>query len=107
MFDVFGSFQALLSLLLLLGALGLMGYAFVDALRVPADAFPAAGKQTKNIWLIILGVALAINIVLLSPISIFGLAGVIAAGIYVVDVRPAVKQTGRGRGSNEGPYGPW
>ena len=31
-------------------------FAFIDAVRRPAPAFVAAGKQTKPIWLIILGV---------------------------------------------------
>ena len=39
------------------------------------------------------------------PLSIFTIASVIAAGIYLADVRPAVK--GIGKGGNQGPYGPW
>ena len=35
--------------------------------------------------------------------------GVVAAAVYLVDVRPAVKQVGGGgsRGTHMGPYGPW
>ena len=32
-------------------------WAFVDAVRRPTPAFVAAGKQTKPLWLVILGVA--------------------------------------------------
>ena len=35
-------------------------WAFVDAVRRPGPAFPAAGKQTKPLWLVILGVAAVI-----------------------------------------------
>ena len=35
-------------------------WAFVDALRRPTKAFVAAGKQTKPLWLIILGPALLV-----------------------------------------------
>jgi hypothetical protein len=40
--------------------------------------------------------------------NIFGLAAVVASAVYLVDVRPAVKQyRGRRPGTSEGPYGPW
>ena len=37
-------------------------WAFVYALRRPAVAFTAAGKRTKPIWLIILGVAMVVGL---------------------------------------------
>jgi hypothetical protein len=104
--DLFGQFQGLVSLALFVGALGLAAFALIDAVRVPSDAFPYAGKRTKNLWLGILGVATAVLLVA-GPLNIFGLAAVVAATVYLVDVRPAVKQY-RGRpGTSEGPYGPW
>jgi len=108
-FDVFGSFQSLVFWVLALGSLGLKGYALVDALRVQTEAFSIAGKQTKNIWLLILGITLAINVVVINPLFFINLIGVVAAAVYLVDVRPAVKQVGRGGsgGSHMGPYGPW
>lgn len=107
MLDGFGQFQQGLMWLLTLGGLGLMGFALLDAFRVRSEAFPAAGKLTKNIWLLILGVALAANLVFLNVLTIFGIAGVIAAAVYILDVRPAVRQVGGGRGRDDGPYGPW
>ncbi|MGH8777170.1 MAG: DUF2516 family protein [Jiangellaceae bacterium] len=109
MTDVFGSFQGIVELVLAIGALGLKGYAVFDALRVRAEAFSIAGKLTKNIWLAILGVSLAINIVVLSPLFFINLIGVVAAAVYLIDVRPAVKQVGGGgsRDTHMGPYGPW
>ena len=37
-------------------------WAFADAVRRPAPAFVAASKQTKPLWLVILGVALVIGV---------------------------------------------
>jgi hypothetical protein len=34
-------------------------------------------------------------------------AAFVAASIYLVDVRPKVKEFHKGRGSSNGPYGPW
>ena len=94
---------------LLLGAFVIEAWAFGDLLRRPAAAFPAAGKQTKPIWLIILGVAFVIGIAgavgYLSLISIFPIVAFVAAAIYLVDVRPKVSSIKPG--SRQGPYGPW
>jgi hypothetical protein len=91
--------------LLIIGGLILAVFALIDAVRVPEQAFPAAGKQTKNVWLIILGISIAV--IFAFPILILKIAGVVAAAVYVIDVRPAVKQY-RGRpGTSDGPYGPW
>lgn len=109
MFEVFGSVQGIVELALILASLGLKGYALFDAIRVKQEAFSLAGKLTKTIWLVILGVALAVNIVMLNPLNFLNLIGVVAAAVYLVDVRPAVKQVGGGgsRGTHMGPYGPW
>ncbi|MQA97116.1 MAG: DUF2516 family protein [Streptosporangiales bacterium] len=84
--------------------------ALVDAVRRPAPAFPAAGKLTKQWWLIILGVSNAIGLAaaaqFLFAIGFLPIAAFIAAAIYMVDVRPKVRQLG-GRGGASGPYGPW
>jgi hypothetical protein len=80
----------------------LVAWALIDAATRPAPAFVAAGKQTKQIWLGILGVGLLL--VLLGFGGIFGLLGLIvavAAIVYLVDVRPAVRNTRPG-----GPWGP-
>jgi Protein of unknown function (DUF2516) len=94
---------------LLLGAFVIETWAFVDALRRPSTAFPAAGKQTKPIWLVILGVAFVIGIGgavgELYLLSIFPIVAFVAAAIYLVDVRPKVRSMKSG--SRQGPYGPW
>lgn len=87
--------------------------ALVDAARRPPAAFPAAGKRTKTFWLVLLGVALAIAFIALPyPLGIGGLGFFIAAmaagaaGVYLVDVRPAVDPYSGGRGRGPGPRSP-
>jgi hypothetical protein len=100
-----------LNWILNVAALVVEAWAFIDAVRRPAGAFPAAGKQTRPLWLIILGVALVIGIFSaasnLSLISILPIAAFIAAAIYLTDVRPKVRGVGDGGSSRQGPYGPW
>ena len=86
-------------------------WAFVDAIRRPAPAFVAAGKQTKPLWLVILGVAAVIGLwssTLGGPnlVSLFPIVAFVAAAIYLTDVRPKVREF-RGGSSSSGPYGPW
>ena len=60
-------------------------YAFVHAAMQRPDAYPAVDKLTKPVWLVILGVAGLLVLVL----DVLGMAiGAVAAGIYLVDVRP-------------------
>jgi hypothetical protein len=77
-------------------ALGLTGWAFVDALIRPAPGFVAAGKLTKPGWAAITGLALAIIFFTKNPMTFLGLPAVIAAVVYLVDVRPAVRGLRRG-----------
>lgn len=51
------------------------------------DAFTAVDKLSKPAWVGIL-VAATLVIWLFGPLSLFGLIGVIAVLVYVVDVRP-------------------
>lgn len=90
--------QNVLFLVLGLIALGLQGFALLDAIRQRTDAYPATSNQTKPIWMAILGVALVIGIVsLFSPLNIFNLLAVVAAGVYLARVRPAIRSiTGNG-----------
>ena len=105
--------QYFIVLVLAVGAFAIEVWALVDALRHSAGAYTAAGKLTKPIWLAILGVATAFGILGLpgGPLDSLGflaIIGVVAAAVYLTDVRPAVRQMrGRGGGRQSGPYGPW
>jgi asparagine N-glycosylation enzyme membrane subunit Stt3 len=70
-------------------------WAFVDAVSQRPDAFVAADKQTKTMWLVILGVALAAHMLIWHPIHLLNIAGAVASIVYLVDVRPAVRSLTR------------
>ncbi|GAA1982449.1 DUF2516 family protein [Nocardiopsis rhodophaea] len=79
-------------------------YAFIEALRVPAQAYPAMDKQTKGLWVGLLGVGLFVSLsAALTSYGFFTFLALVASLIFLLDVRPAV----RGIGRNDGPYGPW
>ena len=73
-------------------------YAFVHALMQRADAFTAAEKLSKPAWLGITGASLFVLIIFHfgDPGTILWLAGLIAALVYIVDVRPRVTEVQRG-----------
>jgi hypothetical protein len=101
------SAQSLIVLLLGVVALGLEVFALVDAARHRPDAYVAAGKRTKQFWTILTGLAALVGFVFLfSPLNLLGILAVVAAAVYLADVRPALQQVS-GRGSSSGPYGPW
>ncbi|UJP41488.1 DUF2516 family protein [Cellulomonas palmilytica] len=97
-----GSLQWILYLLFLLAIFVLCVWALVDLLRRPASAFPAAGKRTKNFWLLIVGAATFLAFLGMPPLQIMpmfvGLLCAVAAIVYLVDVKPAVAPYSRRRG---------
>lgn len=90
MFTVF-ALQSGFLMVVSLALFAAQAWAFIDAVSRPAQAFAAADKLTKAAWLIILGVALAAHMLLWNPISILNLAGAVAAIVYLVDARPAMR----------------
>lgn len=65
-------------------------FAFAHALMQRADAYTAADRMTKPIWLAITGGSTAAMLLFqfFAPGMIFWLAGLIASLVYLVDVRP-------------------
>ena len=110
--SVFVSLQTLLFLLFYLAIFALAAWALVDALRRPASAFTAAGKQTKQRWTLILGVAAVVAFIAIPyPIGIgqlgfLALLSAVAAVVYLVDVKPAVAPYSRRPRGGRGPSAP-
>jgi hypothetical protein len=90
-----GSFDFWVFTALFWVALALTLWAFVDSLMRPAAGFVAAGKLTKPGWAAITGLSIAV-IYFFGPMSFLGLPAIIAAVVYLVDVRPAVRGLRRG-----------
>lgn len=62
-------------------------YAFVHAAIQRPDAYTAAEKLTKPVWLVILGGGVLLAFVL----GVMGVAiAAVASGVYLVDVRPKI-----------------
>lgn len=103
----------------ILGAALLVIHAFAlfDASIRPAAAFPAVDKQTKPLWTILLGVAVAWgampmliyqDLVFRGAFDLIVIAGTVVALVYLLDVRPSVRAAGgRGPGRSRGPRGGW
>jgi len=94
-------------------------WAFVDAITRPKAAFVAAatmsdnaaGRLTKPIWLIILGVAFVVGLYSAAyggAVGFLSVLAFVAAAIYLAGIRPKVREYGKGGSrSSSGPYGPW
>jgi Protein of unknown function (DUF2516) len=109
--DTFGSaiggVQSFVFLALLLLSLGVKVFAVADAVRHKPQSYVAAGKRTKNLWLAIVGVSLAVQVVTLDPLNFLNILGLVASAVYLADVRPALRQVSGQGGTSSGPYGPW
>ena len=74
-------------------------FAIVHAVRQRPDAFTAVNKLTKPIWTGILAVSLLVLFFFgVLGGGILGLAGVVAIGVYLADVKPRVDEIQRPRG---------
>ncbi len=70
-------------------------FALADAIIRPAEAYAAADKLTKVGWLWILGLTLACHFLIAS--TLLSIAGIVAAFVYILDVRPALIEVTRRR----------
>ncbi len=87
---MFGAVQDLVMLALWVVTLGVKAFAFIDCVRRRPDAFPAVGRQTKVLWLILTGLAALTGVLPQLTLSIFGIAGIVIALIYLFDIRPRI-----------------
>ncbi len=93
---IFGINVALLTVCLVIEV-----WALISCASQRADAFPAVGTLPKGAWLAIIGVTtLLTGLSIFSTTSLIGLIAIAAAAIYLLDVRPAIKDVTDG-------HGPW
>jgi len=93
---VFGAVQDVVVIALWAILLGLKGFAFVDCLRAPTQVFPAVGRQSKILWMVLTGLAFLTGLLPNLTLSLFGIAGAVVAMIYLFDIRPKIRSiTGR------------
>ncbi len=107
--SIVGTIQNYLFLGLSLVVVGMAAFALFDALRRPAAAFTYADKRTKGFWVGILALAFLLGFLAIPPplgaggLILFALLAAIPAGIYLADVRPAVRHYRDNRGGGS----PW
>lgn len=80
-------------LVALLVMLVVKGCAFVSSLLFSSEAYEAAGKLTKPAWATITGLGFAAQLIFMSsPLGLINLVFIIAAFVYLADVRPALRE---------------
>jgi hypothetical protein len=89
------AFESTLVLIAYLALLAVKIWALVDAATRPGEAYVAAGKLTKQGWLIILALTVVTALMFRSVLGIFSLVGTVAAFVYLLDVRPALSSITR------------
>ena len=97
---MFGFAQSWLLLILGVAAFFVEVYALVDALQHSNEQFYAAGKRNKAFWTAMTGAAAAVGFLSLpepigrtaaGPLTLLGFVAIVIAGVYLADVRPAVR----------------
>ena len=94
--DVVGYLQ----LLLLIMSLIVQAVALIHCLTQRGDGFQAIGTLPKGAWLAILAVCIILTLLGVGggATGLFGLIGVAAALIYLLDVRPGLRDLTDGKG---------
>jgi uncharacterized membrane protein len=89
-----------LNVIIFVFSLALQGFAFVHCLTQRSDGFPAIGTLPKGAWLAIIGICLLLTWLFFTggAPDIFGLIGIAAALIYLLDVRVGLRDLSDGKG---------
>ncbi len=88
-------FQFYLSEALRWGCVALAVWAILDSAYRPVVAYTVAEKLTKPAWMLI-NVVAGVVLYFFGFMQILGLAAAVAVGVYLADVRPAVRGIQRG-----------
>jgi hypothetical protein len=89
--------QTMLLLVVELALLVVKLWAFISSLTFSAKAYDAANKLSKPAWTIILGIGVAVQLVVGGAFGILNLVFIVAAFVYLADVRPALSSLTRRR----------
>lgn len=94
---MFGAVEGLVVTVLWGVLLAIKAFALIDCVRRPAAAFPAVGRQTKPLWLILTGLSALLGLLPGQTLDLLGLAGTVVSLIYLFDVRPRLQDITGGR----------
>jgi Protein of unknown function (DUF2516) len=73
--------------------------AFGHCLIQRPDAFQAINTLPKGAWLAMIGVSVLVTLLTQYALGILGLIAITIAAVYLLDVRPALRDAIDGRGS--------
>lgn len=85
--------------IVVLACLVLEVLAFANCLTHRADAFLVVGRIPKGAWLAILGGAILLTLLFGVAHSFLAMIGAAAALLFLLDLRPALRDTVNGSGS--------
>ncbi len=88
-----------IDLVVLIVSLVVQAVALVHCVTQRGDGFQAIGTLPKGAWLAILGICFVLTFFgISSPTGIFGLIGLAAALVYLLDVRAGLRDLSDGKG---------
>jgi uncharacterized protein DUF2516 len=87
-----------LTLLILILSLVVQAVALIHCLTQRGDGFQAIGTLPKGAWAAILAVCIVLTLLVRNAVGMFSLIGIAAALIYLLDVRPGLKDLSDGKG---------
>jgi len=90
--------QSYIELVIMILSLVVQAVALIHCLTQRGDGFQAIGTLPKGAWAAILAVCIVLTLLAGGPFRIFGLIGIAAALIYLLDVRPGFKDLSDGKG---------
>jgi len=89
---------SVISLVVLIVSLIVQAIALIHCVTQRGDGFQAIGTLPKGAWIAILAVCFVLTFVTRGATGIFGLVGIAAALIYLLDVRPGLRDLTDGKG---------
>jgi hypothetical protein len=90
--------QRYIVILLLIFSLVIQAVALIHCLTQRGDGFQAIGTLPKGAWAAIMAVCIVLTLLVSGAYGIFSLIGIGAAMIYLLDVRPGLKDLSDGKG---------
>lgn len=88
----------LIDILVMIASMIVQVVALVHCVTQRGDGFQALGTLPKGAWVAILAVCMVLTLLLGSGTGIFSLIGIAAALIYLLDVRPGLRDLSDGKG---------
>jgi uncharacterized protein DUF2516 len=94
----YGVVYAYINIVILIFSLAIQAVALIHCLTQRGDGFQAIGTLPKGAWAAILAVCIVLTLLVSGSIGIFSLIGIGAALVYLLDVRPGLKDLSDGKG---------